>query len=124
MDQLEVLVVIGALAVALLIVVSSMIVHSPEATAACSTAVSTVETYTKFCWNCFLKPHTSTRRAGQQDALESFYKAQARIYDATRVRLLCGREDMLALVAAQIQQRKTKDCASDKPVWVDVGLRG
>jgi hypothetical protein len=30
-----------------------------------------------FCYSCFLKPHSSGAKGGQQDALESFYAGQA-----------------------------------------------
>lgn len=51
---------------------------------------------------------------------ESFYKAQASVYDATRVNLLQGREDMLGLVAAQLKHRAESGLISQRPVWVDV----
>jgi hypothetical protein len=54
---------------------------------------------------------------------ESFYKAQADVYDATRARLLCGREDMLGLVAAQLKHRAEAGLISQRPVWVDVCTR-
>jgi betaine lipid synthase len=78
-------------------------------------------TYAKFAYNCFLKPHSGDGSGSQQDALESFYKAQASIYDATRTRLLQGREDMLALVAAQAKYRQRAGQISSKPIWVDIG---
>ncbi|KAF3482003.1 uncharacterized protein GIQ15_04762 [Arthroderma uncinatum] len=44
---------------------------------------------------------------------------QASVYDATRRRLLRGREDMLGLLAAQLRLKMaSKD---HKPVWVDIG---
>ncbi len=46
---------------------------------------------------------------------------QAGIYDTTRKRLLCGREDMLALVAAQLQTQQQSATQVHKPVWYDVG---
>ena len=72
--------------------------------------------YAKFIYGCFLKPHSGGKGQNQQDALESFYKAQAAAYDTTRTRLLHGREDMLGMVAAQLQQKEYPT----KPVWVDV----
>lgn len=70
-----------------------------------------------FCYSCFLKPHATAGETGtQQDALESFYGSQAGIYDATRGTLLKGREDMLALVAAQLRYR----AGLKNPIWVDV----
>ena len=77
--------------------------------------------YTQFAYSCFLKPHTGDNTGSQQDALESFYKSQATIYDTTRTRLLQGREDMLALVAAQVKYRLETGQISKKPIWVDVG---
>ncbi|KAJ9486897.1 hypothetical protein VN97_g6419 [Penicillium thymicola] len=77
--------------------------------------------YLKFIWANFIKPHDQ-KAGGQQDALESFYKTQAAIYDATRRRLLCGREDMLGLVAAQLKYKTSnKEVKAGKAVWVDVG---
>jgi betaine lipid synthase len=75
----------------------------------------------RFAWTCFFKPHTGDNTGNQQDALESFYKSQANIYDATRSKLLQGREDMLALVAAQARHRHQTGQLSRKPIWVDVG---
>ncbi|KAJ5651193.1 uncharacterized protein N7484_004916 [Penicillium longicatenatum] len=78
-------------------------------------------TYVKFIWANFLKPHDRSG-SGQQDALESFYRTQATVYDATRRRLLQGREDMLGLVAAQLKQKvESKDIKAGKAVWVDIG---
>lgn len=96
-------------------------------------------TYLKFIYASFLKPHDKGAE-GQQDALESFYKTQVRAtvtmrltlnahtsqasaYDATRRRLLCGREDMLGLVAAQLKHKaENKQIKAGKAVWVDVSL--
>ena len=77
----------------------------------------TVGAYARFVYACVLKPHTGDDSGSQQDALESFYKAQAAAYDATRARLLHGREDMLSLVASQLMERR---CENKKPIWVDV----
>ena len=84
--------------------------------------LSTFASFLRFFYASFLKPHTGDGAGnGQQDALESFYKAQAGVYDATRKRLLRGREDMLALVAAQLVQKAAKDRTRDpKRIWVDV----
>ncbi|CBX91144.1 hypothetical protein IAQ61_002607 [Plenodomus lingam] len=81
----------------------------------------TVEAYLRFIYGCFLKPHTGDGSGSQQDALESFYKAQADVYDATRLRLLRGREDMLGLVSAQLKHRVEAGLISQRPVWVDIG---
>jgi len=85
-----------------------------------SPALSAIQTYSKFAWNCFVKPHSKGKSGSQQDALESFYSAQATVYDATRSHLLRGREDMLALVAAQMRARVNAGTVPVKPVWVDV----
>jgi betaine lipid synthase len=85
---------------------------------------SPLTSFLRFFYASFLKPHSSGEGVnGQQDALESFYKAQAGVYDSTRKRLLRGREDMLGLVAAQLVQKAAKDRTHDpKRIWVDVGL--
>ena len=77
--------------------------------------------YGTFAYTCFLKPHSGDRTGNQQDALESFYSSQASIYDVTRSKLLQGREDMLALVAAQVKSRRASGQISKKPIWVDIG---
>ncbi|OBT99362.1 hypothetical protein VE01_02523 [Pseudogymnoascus verrucosus] len=85
--------------------------------------LSTWSSFIRFFYACFLKPHEKSGENGQQDALESFYKAQAGVYDATRKRLLCGREDMLGLVAAQLKQKATtaNQSKNQRRIWVDVG---
>lgn len=76
-----------------------------------------------FVYSCFLKPHSGDAKGNQQDALESFYKNQAGAYDATRGTLLKGREDMLALAAAQLEHRASMKSKTDKRrIWVDVSL--
>lgn len=46
---------------------------------------------------------------------------QATVYDATRRRLLHGREDMLGLVAAQLKYKvENKEIKAGKAIWVDV----
>lgn len=72
-----------------------------------------------FCWNCFFKPFLPSSRkrsktGHQQQALEAFYEAQAKIYDATRPALLKGREECLELIKSHLT--KTKDL-----VWIDLG---
>ncbi|KAI1807051.1 hypothetical protein F4811DRAFT_64156 [Daldinia bambusicola] len=74
-----------------------------------------------FFYTCFLKPHAGDDTGNQQNALESFYKTQAGAYDATRKALLKGREDMLALAAAQLSYRAKRDSEKKRRVWVDVG---
>jgi|SRR6266699_5038425 len=83
-----------------------------------------------FCYSCFLKPHRDGK-GSQQEALESFYRTQASVYDVTRKTLLKGREDMLALAAAQLARRSDDGPRSKsgvhKRIWVDVSrgwLRG
>lgn len=75
-----------------------------------------------FFYSCFVKPHRGDGNGSQQDALESFYGAQAGAYDSTRKVLLKGREDMLALVGAQLKARASgvKGSKKKKRVWVDV----
>ena len=84
-------------------------------------SINALRTAAAFAWNCFLKPHTGDSNRNQQDALESFYKTQAGIYDATRSKLLDGRQNMLGLVAAQIKYQVQAGQLSRKPIWVDVG---
>ncbi|SPO02242.1 related to S-adenosylmethionine:diacylglycerol 3-amino-3-carboxypropyl transferase [Cephalotrichum gorgonifer] len=75
-----------------------------------------------FFYSCFIKPHNGDGRGTQQDALESFYGKQAGAYDSTRKLLLQGREDMLALVSAQLEARASAENGSKKRrIWVDVG---
>ncbi|KAI1362749.1 hypothetical protein F5Y08DRAFT_262482 [Xylaria arbuscula] len=75
-----------------------------------------------FFYSCFLKPHRGDSKGNQQDALESFYKSQASAYDATRKRLLKGREDMLALAAAQLALKaKAVRPTRSSRIWVDIG---
>ncbi|PYH47485.1 class I SAM-dependent methyltransferase [Aspergillus saccharolyticus JOP 1030-1] len=82
---------------------------------------SGVFTYVKFIYASFLKPHEKNGN-GQQDALESFYKTQASVYDATRRRLLRGREDMLGLVAAQLKHKvDSQELKAGEAIWVDIG---
>ena len=82
---------------------------------------SAITSFLRFFYASFLKPHTRDGSGSQQDALESFYKAQAGVYDATRRRLLRGREDMLGLVAAQLMNKTAKDQTHiPKRIWVDV----
>ena len=84
---------------------------------------SAIATLGKFFYACFLKPHNGDDAStGQQAALESFYRAQADVYDASRKVLLRGREDMLGLAAAQLNYKAEKGIFSrKKPIWVDIG---
>ncbi len=81
-----------------------------------------LQSFLRFSYACFLKPHDGDGTGnGQQDALESFYKAQAGVYDVTRKTLLRGREDMLGLVAAQLVRKAASERTHDpKRIWVDV----
>lgn len=74
----------------------------------------------RFIWSCFLAPigHGSA----QKDRLDKFYGSQAEIYDATRGRLLRGREDMLRLTASHVKDQLARgDWNGKKLVWVDIG---
>lgn len=83
---------------------------------------SVISSFFLFFYSCFIKPHQGDSKASQQDALESFYKKQAGVYDTTRKVLLRGREDMLALVAAQLEAKAetAADGNKAKRIWVDV----
>lgn len=83
---------------------------------------SILRSFLLFFYSCFIKPHEGDAKGNQQDALESFYKKQAGVYDATRNVLLHGREDMLSLVAAQLEVKTPVSMANGKirRVWVDV----
>lgn len=83
---------------------------------------SVFRSFVLFFYSCFIKPNEGGSKASQQDALESFYKKQAGAYDATRKVLLRGREDMLALVAAQLEAKAemASDSNKTKRIWVDV----
>ncbi|KAK2003879.1 hypothetical protein LX36DRAFT_39855 [Colletotrichum falcatum] len=87
-----------------------------------SKASGPLKSFLLFFYSCFIKPHSGDKKGNQQDALESFYKKQAGAYDATREVLLQGREDMLALVAAQLKAKgRPKKSDKAKRIWVDVG---
>jgi betaine lipid synthase len=82
------------------------------------------QSFFRFFYSSFVKPHQGDARGNQQDALESFYKSQAGAYDATRSVLLHGREDMMALVAAQLQYKANvapPKGDKNKRIWVDIG---
>ncbi|POR31647.1 Uncharacterized protein TPAR_08150 [Tolypocladium paradoxum] len=88
-------------------------------------APSLLRSFFLFFYSSFIKPHQGDSQANQQDALESFYKTQAGAYDATRKVLLHGREDMLGLVAAQLESKTEEMKAAgrdrSKRIWVDIG---
>ncbi|KAL1589371.1 hypothetical protein WHR41_02174 [Cladosporium halotolerans] len=107
--------------VILVLIIASYVIFSFTEVSLLRKSYNAWTQYSKFAYNCFLKPHSGDGSGSQQDALESFYKAQASIYDATRTRLLQGREDMLALVAAQAKHRLKTGQMSPKPIWVDIG---
>lgn len=74
----------------------------------------------RFIWSCFLAP--IGHGTAQKDRLDKFYGSQAEIYDATRGRLLRGREDMLRLTASHLKdQLERGDWNGKKLVWVDIG---
>lgn len=100
---------------------SRVFASAHSGTAAANENPGLVRSLLLFAYGCFLKPHEGDGKGTQQDALESFYKAQAGIYDTTRSTLLKGREDMLALVAAQLEAKSDEDeLNKPKRVWVDV----
>lgn len=82
------------------------------------------KSFVLFFYSSFVKPHQGDAKGTQQDALESFYKTQAGAYDKTRKILLRGREDMLALVAAQLEAKAKfappPKGSTPKRIWVDV----
>ncbi|KAF9233272.1 hypothetical protein BU15DRAFT_90430 [Melanogaster broomeanus] len=71
----------------------------------------------KFVWHCFLRPLGAT---DQRTRLDKFYKGQADVYDATRSRLLRGRNTMLSLSASHIRSIRAKH-PSQRLIWVDIG---
>ncbi|KAI1405468.1 hypothetical protein F4819DRAFT_425538 [Hypoxylon fuscum] len=95
---------------------STLLLKKPKG----SESPSLLQSLWLFFYSCFLKPHNGDSNGTQQDALESFYKTQAGAYDATRKALLKGREDMLALAAAQLVHR-AKNGDEKRRIWVDVG---
>ncbi|KAF9888921.1 hypothetical protein FE257_008090 [Aspergillus nanangensis] len=107
------------------IVIGSLLVSKfiPRQKSNSKKPLNAVTPFLLFFYSCFIKPHRGNKKGTQQDALESFYEKQASAYDATRKILLQGREDMLALVAAQLKTRgksHSKGAESGR-VWVDVG---
>lgn len=74
----------------------------------------------RFVWSCFLAP--IGHGTAQKDRLDKFYGSQAEIYDATRGRLLRGREDMLRLTASHLKDQLARgEWEGKKLVWVDIG---
>lgn len=74
----------------------------------------------QFCYYCFIAPFFGTTEKadtgtdGHQTTLETFYSAQAKIYDITRPFLLKGREESLRLAVSHLSKKTDL-------VWVDVG---
>jgi hypothetical protein len=75
-----------------------------------------LRTVLTFAYYCFLKP--LGKHAGQGERLDRFYEGQAGVYDTTRTALLKGRETMLRMLAAEVQERQM---LRKGLVWVDVG---
>ncbi|KAK2046839.1 hypothetical protein LZ31DRAFT_178004 [Colletotrichum somersetense] len=112
----------GLSAVALSGLLISNIVSKDDAERNGSETPSLLKSFLLFFYSCFIQPHSGDKKGNQQDALESFYKKQAGAYDATRKVLLQGREDMLALVAAQLKANgRSNKGGMAKRIWVDVG---
>ncbi|KAK0870209.1 hypothetical protein LTR87_013417 [Friedmanniomyces endolithicus] len=112
---------ISAASVVLAIVLIAYFLASFTELSALQKAYNSCKPFITFAYSCFFKPHTGDGTGNQQDALESFYSSQASVYDATRAKLLQGREDTLALVAAQMKHRREQGQITQKPIWVDVG---
>jgi len=70
-----------------------------------------------------LLQNTGTTPQVTVQRVQEAHLVQATVYDATRRRLLHGREDMLGLVAAQLKHKiESKEIKAGKAVWVDVSL--
>lgn len=124
MDPHTQIVVAGASVVLLIGVIFAFRFRSSVAKLEEEENLTVFGSFLRFFYASFLKPHTGDGTLnGQQDALESFYKAQASVYDTTRRTLLRGREDMLGLVAAQLVQKAARERTHDpKRIWVDVSV--
>ncbi|KAK5723099.1 hypothetical protein LTR17_013969 [Elasticomyces elasticus] len=112
---------ISAASVVLALVLIAYFLASFTELSAIQKSYQALQPFLTFAYSCFFKPHTGDGTGNQQDALESFYSSQASVYDATRSKLLQGREDMLALVAAQVKHRREQGQITQKPIWVDIG---
>ncbi|EIW83356.1 hypothetical protein CONPUDRAFT_136405 [Coniophora puteana RWD-64-598 SS2] len=90
-------------------------------TAAVTLAVNTVGKelwpYVRFIWHCFIQP---VKGADQRARLDQFYEGQAHVYDATRNRLLRGRNTMLNLCAGHLRTMQ-QTAPKQRLVWVDIG---
>ncbi|MCJ1298633.1 hypothetical protein MMC08_001423 [Hypocenomyce scalaris] len=119
-DHVQILLAASAM---LLLVVGVLALALSEVKKPSLDALGPLANFCRFFYASFLKPHTrDSTGSGQQAALESFYEAQAGVYDSTRKRLLRGREDMLGLVAAQLKHKVEKEGGfRTKPIWVDIG---
>ncbi|MCJ1390514.1 hypothetical protein MMC18_003374 [Xylographa bjoerkii] len=118
LQQLQLL----AVAVSILVLFTGILAVALLKSSAYNDTLESINNFGKFFFVSFLKPHTGDGLGGQQDALESFYKAQADVYDATRKRLLRGREDMLGLAAAQLKYEFANPSRVErKPIWIDIG---
>ncbi|KZP16506.1 hypothetical protein FIBSPDRAFT_1047462 [Athelia psychrophila] len=73
-----------------------------------------------FIWHCFLSPLGVAKGADQRARLDKFYEGQAAVYDATRTRLLRGRNTMLNLSAAHLRIMR-ESTPEKRLVWVDIG---
>ncbi|KAF8210145.1 hypothetical protein K438DRAFT_1903773 [Mycena galopus ATCC 62051] len=73
--------------------------------------------YLKFIWHCFIRPIGA---ADQKGRLDQFYEGQADVYDATRNKLLRGRNTMLALSAAHLKTLRAAQ-PGKRFVWIDMG---
>ena len=67
-----------AVAASILILVTGILSVTMLRSSACKSALDSFHNFSKFFYVSFLKPHTGDCLAGQQGALESFYKAQVR----------------------------------------------
>ncbi|KAK7035925.1 S-adenosyl-L-methionine-dependent methyltransferase [Favolaschia claudopus] len=73
----------------------------------------------KFVYHCFLRP-TEAEGGDPKTRLDQFYEGQADIYDATRGRLLRGRNTMVALSASHLKVLRQR-APNKRFVWVDIG---
>lgn len=70
----------------------------------------------RFVFYCFLKPIGHLEQ--QADRLNAFYEKQASTYDISRNRLLRGRDTMLKLLAAALEEQGP---TRKKLIWLDIG---
>ncbi|KAH8832675.1 hypothetical protein DL96DRAFT_670633 [Flagelloscypha sp. PMI_526] len=79
-----------------------------------------IRPYARFIFHCFLRP-LGVGLEDQKSRLASFYKGQAKYYDATRSGLLQGRETMLKLSASHVLALRAAKKTADPLIWVDIG---